>query len=132
MIAKIDELGGSINAIDFIKNEIEESAFGYHERYRIGQDIVVGVNQVRRGRSRGAGHPAGRPRVRAPAGGASESVQGEPRHELVERRLEEIREAARGTGNMLPVLRQALKDRCTLGEVCAAMRDVFGEYKPTF
>jgi methylmalonyl-CoA mutase N-terminal domain/subunit len=33
---------------------------------------------------------------------------------------------------MLPVLRQALKDRATLGEVCAAMRDVFGEYKPAF
>jgi hypothetical protein len=29
-------------------------------------------------------------------------------------------------------LRQALKDRCSLGEVCAAMRDVFGEYQPTF
>jgi hypothetical protein len=28
------------------------------------------------------------------------------------------------------VLKQALKDRCSMGEVCAAMRDVFGEYKP--
>ncbi|MBV8990343.1 MAG: methylmalonyl-CoA mutase, partial [Solirubrobacterales bacterium] len=52
--------------------------------------------------------------------------------ELVERRLEEIREAARGTTNLLPVLRQALKDRCSMGEVCGAMRDVFGEYQPTF
>ena len=34
-----------MQAIDFIKNEIEESAFGYHERYRIEQDIVVGVNK---------------------------------------------------------------------------------------
>src|SRR5918911_696927 len=45
LIAKIDELGGSVQAIDFIKNEIEESAFGYHERYRIAQDVVVGVNK---------------------------------------------------------------------------------------
>ena len=45
LIAKVDELGGSVKAIDFMKNEIEESAFGYHERYRIGQDIVVGVNK---------------------------------------------------------------------------------------
>jgi methylmalonyl-CoA mutase N-terminal domain/subunit len=52
--------------------------------------------------------------------------------ELVQRRLEDIREAARGTDNLLPVLRQALKDRCSLGEVCGAMRDVFGEYQPTF
>src|SRR5438067_2373141 len=45
LIAKVDELGGSVNAIDFIKNEIEQSAFGYHERYRTGQDIVVAVNR---------------------------------------------------------------------------------------
>ena len=50
----------------------------------------------------------------------------------VERRLEAIREAARGSENLLPVLREALKDRCTMGEVCGAMRDVFGEYQPTF
>jgi methylmalonyl-CoA mutase, N-terminal domain len=50
----------------------------------------------------------------------------------VERRLEEIRTAARGTGNLLPALRVALKDRCSMGEVCGAMRDVFGEYQPTF
>src|SRR5204862_956182 len=45
LIAKVDELGGSINAIEFIKSEIEESAFGYHERYRTRQYLVVGVNK---------------------------------------------------------------------------------------
>src|SRR6187549_704709 len=45
LIEKIDEQGGSVEAIAFIKNEIEESAFGYHERYRLKQDIVVGVNE---------------------------------------------------------------------------------------
>ena len=45
LIEKIDEMGGSVDAIAFIKGEIEESAFGYHERYRTGQDIVVGVNK---------------------------------------------------------------------------------------
>ena len=44
LIAKVDELGGSVNAIEFITGEIDESAWGYQERYRIGQDIVVGVN----------------------------------------------------------------------------------------
>jgi methylmalonyl-CoA mutase N-terminal domain/subunit len=50
--------------------------------------------------------------------------------ELARRRLEELREAARGTANLLPPLRQALADRCSIGEVCGAMRDVFGEYQP--
>ena len=45
LIAKVDELGGSVNAIEFITGEIDESAWGYQERYRLGQDIVVGVNK---------------------------------------------------------------------------------------
>ena len=52
--------------------------------------------------------------------------------ELVGRRLEELREAARGSENLLPTIRQALKDRCSLGEACGAMQDVFGSYKPRF
>jgi methylmalonyl-CoA mutase N-terminal domain/subunit len=52
--------------------------------------------------------------------------------ELVERRLEELREAARGDENLLPRIRAALKDRASMGEACGAMKDVFGEYQPEF
>src|SRR5690349_2727174 len=45
LITKVDELGGSVNAIEFITGEIDESAWGYQERYRIEQDVVVGVNR---------------------------------------------------------------------------------------
>src|SRR6266550_2695019 len=45
LIDKVDSLGGSVHAIQFITGEIDESAWGYQERYRIGQDIVVGVNK---------------------------------------------------------------------------------------
>src|SRR4051794_40063380 len=45
LIDKVDEMGGSVEAIQFITNEIDESAWGYQERYRIEQDIVVGVNK---------------------------------------------------------------------------------------
>jgi methylmalonyl-CoA mutase, N-terminal domain len=131
LIAKVDELGGATQAIDFIKAEIEESAFGYHERYRTEQDIVVGVNRfvddevevpdiMRVDPSAERDQVA---RLRAFKEGRD--------HVLVAARLQEVREAARGNGNMLPPLRLALNDRCTLGEVCAAMRDVFGRYQPT-
>ena len=42
------------------------------------------------------------------------------------------RDVYRGSQNLLRVPRQALKDRRSIGEVCGAMRDGFGEYKPTF
>src|ERR1700760_937564 len=126
LIAKVDELGGSVKAIDFMKNEIEESAFGYHERYRIGQDIVVGVNKYEDDRN-----PEVPDILRVDPESENQQVQrlkafkADRDQGLVEQRLEEIRECARGTDNLLPVLRRALKDRCSMGEVCGAMRDVF-------
>jgi methylmalonyl-CoA mutase N-terminal domain/subunit len=44
LIARVDALGGSLEAIPFITNEIDESAWSYQERYRTGQDLLVGVN----------------------------------------------------------------------------------------
>jgi methylmalonyl-CoA mutase N-terminal domain/subunit len=132
LIAKIDELGGSVQAIDFMKNEIEESAFGYHERYRIGQDIVVGVNKFVEDSPEVPDILRVDPESERQQVERLKAFKSNRDHELVERRLEEIRVAARGSDNMLPTLRQALKDRCSMGEVCGAMRDVFGEYQPTF
>src|SRR6476661_4275610 len=119
LIAKVDELGGSVKAIDFMKNEIEESAFGYHERYRIGQDIVVGVNKYEDDRN-----PEVPDILRVDPESENQQVErlkafkADRDQGRVDQRLEEIRECARGTDNMLPVLRQALKDRASMGEVC--------------
>ncbi len=132
LIAKIDELGGSVQAIDFMKNEIEESAFGYHERYRIGQDIVVGVNMFVEDTPEVPDILRVDPESEREQVARLEAFKRNRDQELVAARLQAIREAAQGTGNMLPVLREALKDSCSLGEVCAAMRDVFGEYQPSF
>jgi methylmalonyl-CoA mutase N-terminal domain/subunit len=48
----------------------------------------------------------------------------------VERSLKEVEETARGTDNLLPPMREALRARATLGEVSDALRRVFGEYQP--
>jgi methylmalonyl-CoA mutase N-terminal domain/subunit len=47
----------------------------------------------------------------------------------VEARLEALREVARGEGNLLPPIREALAAHASIGEVCGAMRDVFGKYQ---
>jgi len=133
LIEKVDGLGGSVNAIDFIKQEIEESAFGYHERYRTSQDIVVGVNKfVDEGEPEVPDILRVDPESEREQVGRLTAFKAGRDAELVQQRLEAIREAARGEDNLLPSLRSALKNRCTLGEVCGAMRDVFGEYQPTF
>jgi methylmalonyl-CoA mutase N-terminal domain/subunit len=132
LIAKIDELGGSINAIEFMKGEIEESAFGYHERYRTGQDVVVGVNKFVEESVEVPDILRVDPESERDQVQRLKAFKADRDESLVQRRLEEIRNCARGSENLLPVLRQALRDRCSLGEVCGAMRDVFGEYKPAF
>ncbi len=132
LIAKVDELGGSVGAIDFVKAEIEESAFGYHERYRIGQDIVVGVNNFVEDTPEVPDTLRIDPESEGQQLERLRSFKENRDQELVKRRLEEIRDGSRGSDNLLPVLRQGLKDRCSMGEVCGAMKDVFGEYRPTF
>jgi methylmalonyl-CoA mutase N-terminal domain/subunit len=129
LIDRVEEMGGSVEALDFIQNEIEQSALSYHERHSSGQDVVVGVNKYvtdavddvdilkvdpeseRRQLERLAAFKANRDQ------------------EAVDGRLEELREVARGDGNLLYPIKDALRDGASIGDVCNAMRDVFGEYK---
>jgi methylmalonyl-CoA mutase, N-terminal domain len=132
LIEKVDALGGSVNAIEFITGEIDESAWGYQERYRIGQDVVVGVNAFQED------HIDVPELLRVDP--ESERLQlqrllefkADRDQALAAQRLDQLRDVARGSDNLLPAIRQALRDRCSLGEVCGAMQDVFGKYAPTF
>jgi methylmalonyl-CoA mutase, N-terminal domain len=130
LIERVDELGGSVNAIAFIKNEIEESAFGYHERYRTEQDVVVGVNRYVEDDAEVEEILSVDPATERGQIERLQAFKAERDQELAGRRLEDLRGAAQGTGNLLEPIRAALKDRCSVGEVCGALRDVFGEYQP--
>jgi methylmalonyl-CoA mutase N-terminal domain/subunit len=132
LIAKVDALGGSVNAIQFITGEIDESAWGYQERYRIGQDIVVGVNKYEEEDLEVPDLLRVDPQSEREQVERLKAFKADRDQQLVQKRLEELRDTARGEGNLLPAIRQALKDRCSLGEVCGAMQDVFGKYAPTF
>ncbi|MEI2703261.1 MAG: methylmalonyl-CoA mutase family protein [Baekduia sp.] len=132
LIEKVDQMGGSVGAIEFITGEIDESAWGYQERYRIGQDVVVGVNKFEEEELEvpdllRVDPESEREQVERLAAFKANRDVG-----LVERRLEDLRGAARGSGNLLPFIKDALRDRASMGEVCGAMQDVFGKYAPTF
>ena len=130
LIAKVDELGGSVHAIAFITNEIDESAWGYQERYRQKQDIVVGVNSHVEEAIEVESLLRVDPETEREQLERLKDFKENRDHELVAQRLDELREASRGTDNLMDPIRQALKDRCSMGEVCAAMKDVFGAYRP--
>ena len=128
LIDKVEELGGSVECIPFIRAEVEESAWGYEERYKQKQDIVVGVNEyvtdeVDEVEILRVDPDAERHQVER-----LKAFKADRDQELVRTRLDELRAAAKGSENLLPPMRAALKDRCTLGEVSGVLRDEFGEY----
>ncbi len=130
LIERVDELGGSASAIAFIKGEIEDSAFGYHERYRTEQDVVVGVNRYVEEDVEVEDTLTVDPATERAQIERLKAFKADRDQELATQRLEELREAAQGSANLLPPIRAALADRCSVGEVCGALRDIFGEYQP--
>jgi methylmalonyl-CoA mutase N-terminal domain/subunit len=131
-LEKIDGMGGAVAAIaaGFYQDEIHESAFRIQRGIESGERVVVGVNRFEDPEE----PPVELQRI------AEEQVaeQVERLRELrasrdgdaVERALAEVERAARGTANLLPPMKEALRARATLGEVSDALRRVFGEHRP--
>jgi methylmalonyl-CoA mutase N-terminal domain/subunit len=128
LIDKVDEMGGSVQCIPFIRAEVEESAWGYEERYKQKQDIVVGVNEYVTDQIDDVEILKIDPKTEENQVERLGAFKQDRNQGAVEKRLEELREVARGGGNLLHPIRAALKERATLGEVCGVMRDEFGEY----
>ena len=129
LMEKVEELGGSVEALEFIQREIEESARSYHERYRTGQDVVVGVNKFVTDQVDDVDilkvDPESEERQLRRLAQFKEARDTEE----LGRKLDALRDVARGEGNLLHPIRAALAADASIGEVCGAMRDVFGEYK---
>lgn len=129
LIGKIEEMGGSVQALDFIKGEVEESAFGYHQRYSSGQDIVVGVNKFVEDDIRVEDTLRVDPATEHAQVDRLTKFKASRNQDEVRARLNAIVEASRGTTNLLYPMRDALKAQCTIGEVCGVLREEFGLYK---
>jgi methylmalonyl-CoA mutase N-terminal domain/subunit len=130
LIARVDEVGGAVAAIEqgFVQAEIEASAFRHQADVESGERVVVGVNRFteddaervellqvdpeseQRQRERTA-----RVRSERDAGAAASA-------------LADVRAAAEGDANLLPPMREALRVQCTIGEICGVLREVWGTY----
>src|SRR6201994_3551536 len=105
LIAKVDELGGSVNAIEFITGEIDESAWGYQERYRIGQDLVVGVNVFEEEELEVPDLLRVDPESENQQVARLKEFKANRDQAKVDSRLEELRNAAKGKDNLLPFIK---------------------------
>jgi methylmalonyl-CoA mutase N-terminal domain/subunit len=129
-IEEIDRRGGAVRCIEYMQSEIESAAFAEAQAIEAERKIVVGVNRFTEADT---GNPD---LLRVPQEIVDEQVRrlNEVRATrdtaAVKEALEDVRAAARGSDNLLPVMREALKRMATVGEVCNVLRDVFGVYRP--
>ncbi|HEX2070685.1 MAG TPA: methylmalonyl-CoA mutase family protein [Thermoleophilaceae bacterium] len=128
LIDKVDDMGGSVQCIPFIRAEVEESAWGYEERYRIKQDIVVGVNEYVTDDVDEVETLRVDPQSEHEQVARLKEFKANRDQAAVDAALADLRATAQGTGNLLPPIRAALEARASIGEVCNVMRDEFGEY----
>jgi methylmalonyl-CoA mutase N-terminal domain/subunit len=131
-IERIDEMGGAVDAIEagFQMDEIEQSAYEYTKSIDDDERVIVGVNKFVVDTE---AEPNVFPIDPTLAVGQLSRLKAfkENRDQAkVAELLEAIRETARGTGNLLFPMKEALRAHATLGEVSDALRDVFGQYQP--
>ncbi len=132
LMDEIEQLGGAVAAIEqgYYQQLIAEEAYRKHQRIADGEDIVVGVNAFR------DEHEPGTERFDVPA--QLEPAQRELLTALRARRdqaavdasLAALAETAAGNGDLMPPIVAAVAVDATLGEVCGALRDVFGSFRP--
>ena len=131
-IDKIDEFGGAASAIEqgFIQREIQDSAYRYQREIEKSERVVVGVNKFQVEEESPKGLLRVDPTVRVSQIERLKRLKYERDNVRVKNILSELKNAAEGKDNLMPIILEAVKAYATLGEICDALRNVFGEYQP--
>jgi methylmalonyl-CoA mutase N-terminal domain/subunit len=131
-IERIDAMGGAVDGIEagFQMDEIEQSAYEYTKSIDDDERIIVGVNKFPVDNESEPNVFPIDPSLAKGQLARLKEFKANRDHGAVEVALERVREAARGTENILIPMKEALRAHATLGEVSDAMRDVFGMYQP--
>lgn len=132
LIEQIDAMGGAVAAIEagWMQGEIADASYAYQRRVEEGEQIVVGVNRF--AAEAGAEIPIFSPdaSVALEQATALARIRSDRDGPAVSTALDALKQAARGSENVLYPMREALKRMATVGEVCGALREVWGEYRP--
>ncbi|WP_418466078.1 acyl-CoA mutase large subunit family protein [Dialister hominis] len=132
-IRKIDEMGGAVEAIDkgYIQKEIQDSAYAWQMAVESGEKTIVGINKF----TMEEPPVEGLLKVDSSAGEFQKNklakVKAERDNAKVQEELKKLEVAAADEEvNLMPVILDCVRAYCSLGEICGALRKVFGEYKP--
>jgi methylmalonyl-CoA mutase N-terminal domain/subunit len=131
LIAEIDEMGGSVAAIErgWMQDRIAESAYRAQQAIERGDQVVVGVNRF--SESDGAATiPIQRidPAIERDQVERTRAFRARRDPTRADAALDEVRRAAEGTANLVPRFVEAVDAGATLGEICDTLRSVFGTH----
>nr|MBA2599232.1 methylmalonyl-CoA mutase [Actinomycetota bacterium] len=131
-LGRIDEMGGAVEAIEsgWMKQEIEEAAYGIVKQVESGERPVVGVNRFAHADEELVDIEPLDPKLEVRQVARLQDVRGQRDQGAVDAALTSLREAAQGKDNLLYPMREALAAYATLGEVSDVLREVFGVYEP--
>ena len=130
LIERVDELGGAVEAVEqgFVQREIEEAAYRHNAEVEEGRRVIVGVNRFVEPEAEPIELQRIDPDAERRQLERTARVRAERSAEEVAAVLGEVRRVARSEGNLLAPMREALRARCTIGEICEALREEFGTY----
>jgi methylmalonyl-CoA mutase N-terminal domain/subunit len=130
LIERVDDLGGAVAAVEqgFVQGEIEQAAFAYTQQVEAGEKVIVGVNKYAEADSEQIELHRLDPEAERRQLERTARVRSERNAEDASAALELVRKTARDEGNLLPPMREALRARCTIGEICNVLREDFGMY----
>ncbi len=132
LMARVEERGGAVSAIEagFYQHEIQDSAYRHQQLVESGERVIVGVNRFTELAQREVEILRIGAELEAAQVERLEQLRARRDNPAVTRSLDAVRRAAEGDDNLLPPMRDALALLATVGEVCNALRDVFGVHQP--
>jgi methylmalonyl-CoA mutase N-terminal domain/subunit len=130
LIERVDELGGAVAAIEqgFMQDEIERSAFEWQQEVERGERVIVGVNRYAEDEAERVELHRLDPEAERRQIERTARVRAERNPDQAARMLADLRAVAAGEGNLLPAMREALRARCTIGEICGTLREQWGTF----
>ncbi len=130
-LSEIDKIGGALKAVEqgYFQLEIQKAAYEYQKDVETKRRIVVGVNDFTGESEDPQNVLKVDPQLEKSQIGFTNSVREKRDSVLADNRLKELREAAHSEQNIIPLVVKCVESMVTLGEICAVLREVWGEYK---
>jgi methylmalonyl-CoA mutase, N-terminal domain len=131
LITRIDEMGGSVSAIEegFIQEEIARSAYLYQRRIENNEKIIIGVNKFTVNETNTPPVFKIDDSIRTIQSAKLDSLRSRRDPAKVDKLLQILNDAASSDENIMPAVLEAVENNVTLGEIADTLREVYGEYK---